>query len=214
MRALFPIVFLFPFIAMAGEGDFYPGENNEYRDFISYSVKKDSWLSLSGTTNINAFECLSNGEIIHGYILVDAIEEGKRINFSEAGLVLDVSSFDCKNQMITRDMHKALGGSQAPGIGIQLLDAKAGEINPDSASGNILTNILITINNISGIKQMDIAWSRTAANEFQFEGMAELSMKDFNIDPPSPVMGLVKVNDTITVNFNYSVQAGPISRLD
>jgi hypothetical protein len=189
-------------------------EDKSERDFISYSVKESSWLSLSGTTNINSFECLSSGEDTNGQILINLIEGGNTISFSDAGIVLEINSFDCKNQMITRDMHKALGGAGNSGIEIKLLDAVSGEMNWYSANGKIRTNIIIILNDISVSRELDIAWQRTGGFEYQFEGTTELLMSEFEIDPPSPALGLVKVDDKIVVNFNYNVQTSAISRIE
>jgi hypothetical protein len=189
-------------------------EDKSERDFISYSVKESSWLSLSGTTNINSFECLSSGEDTNGQILINLIEGGNTISFSDAGIVLEINSFDCKNQMITRDMHKALGGAGNSGIEIKLLDAVSGEMSWYSANGKIRTNIIIILNDISVSRELDIAWQRTGGFEYQFEGTTELLMSEFEIDPPSPALGLVKVDDKIVVNFNYNVQTSAISRIE
>jgi hypothetical protein len=213
MKILLTIFSAFSVIWLAS-GSSLNAEENLERDFISYSVKKNSWLSLSGTTNINSFECRSSGEDANGEILINIIDQGNSISFSDAGIILDVNSFDCKNQMITRDMHKALGGSGESGIEIKLLDAVAGEMNWYSANGKIKTNVVITLNNISVTKELDILWQRTGGFEYQFGGTTELLMSEFEIDPPSPALGLVKVDDKIVVNFNYNVQTSAISRVE
>jgi hypothetical protein len=209
------LVFLFSFSLV-----FYPAngsldlENNSEREYISYSVKETSWLSISGTTNINSFECRSSGEDTRGHIFINVIEGGNSISFSDAGIVLDINSFDCKNQMITRDMHKTLGGRRNSGIEIKLLDAVSGDMNWYSANGKISTNVIITLNEISVTKELEILWQRTGGFEYQFGGTTELLMSEFEIDPPSPALGLVKVDDKILVNFNYNVQTSGISRIE
>jgi hypothetical protein len=198
----------------ANEGN-HGGAGAGERSIITYSVKNNSWLSLKGSTNVNAFECFSSNEFSNGYIFADAIVNEKRVDFTEANIEVNVSSFDCKNPLITRDMHKALGACQGSGIGIQLLSAETFETNWNDDKGNLLANILITINGISTKEKLNIEWQRQGF-EYSFKGTADLSMIDFNIDPPSPAigLGLVRVNDKITVNFNYNVQSGEISRLD
>ena len=213
LTLIIPMMML-PFSANANGGNL-SGEYITERSIISYSVSNKSWLSLRGTTNINSFECLSVRPDSKGYILADVNLNENRVDFSGADIVVNVGSFDCKNPHITRDMRKALGGGENSGIEIRLLDVKTGEQNWSSADGNIIANLLITINGVSKTKELDIDWQRQGF-EYSFKGTADLSMIDFNIDPPSPLigLGLVRVNDRITVNFNYNVQSEEISRLD
>jgi hypothetical protein len=209
------LVVLFSFFSSFCPANNIPAaEDNPDWDFISYSVMESSWLSLSGTTNINSFECLSSGEDTNGQILINLIDGENSISFSDAGIILDINSFDCKNQMITRDMHKALGGSGNPGIEIKLLDAVSGHMNWYSANGKIRTNVIITLNDNSVTRELDISWQRTGGFQYQFEGSTELLMSEFEIDPPSPALGLVRVDDKIIVNFNYNVQTSAISRIE
>jgi hypothetical protein len=212
MPALIALLLLYPLMALAGE-DKNSRISLTGHDYI-YTIDRSSWLTLTGETNVNSFECLSNGERYNGYIRIEGVDSENRINFSNARLSLPVSSFDCKNPLITRDMHKTLGGSNSPEIEIRLVDAYAGKIDGEMSDGNISANIIITINGISRSTSLDIAWSRSESYEYQFTGLADLYMSDFGIDPPSPALGLIRVNDRITVNFNYSVQAGTLSSLE
>jgi hypothetical protein len=74
-------------------------------------LSRTAGYHFQGLTNINSFECRSSGEDSNGEILINIIDQGNSISFSDAGIILEINSFDCANQMITRDMHKALGGS-------------------------------------------------------------------------------------------------------
>ena len=183
------------------------------RTVISYSVSNSSWLALKGTTNINSFECISAGPDASGLVFIEACLEQNRIDLSGAGTTVKVGSFDCKNPMITRDMQYALGGNEKPGIEIKLLDAIIGDTDWRSQEGSVMANILITINGISKTKELMVDWQRYGF-EYRFEGSAELSMTEFDIDPPSPALGMVRVNDNITVSFNYNVKSDYVSRLD
>lgn len=40
--------------------------------------------------------------------------------------------------------------------------------------------------------------------QFRVRGSHEINMSDFGLTPPSPMMGLIKVNDTLTVNFDVT----------
>jgi hypothetical protein len=206
------LIFLSPQLYAAGDRPEI--RTGSERNYIIYSVSKNSWTSLSGTTNINSFECVSEAGISNGVILTDSGPGDDRIVFSDAHILMEVNSFDCKNPLINRDMYKALGGDQNPGIEVRLLEAYFSEGNLSSLNGNFIADAIITINGQSNTMELMIDWYRSEAMEYHFKGRTDIAMSEFGINPPSPAMGLIKVNDKITVHFNYIVQPSVISRLD
>lgn len=213
MITLWLILILFSSTLYAGYGNRNSNCGTE-RNYITYTVSKKSWTALSGTTNVNSFECLSQNGISSGVILTYSDPGDKKINFSDAQLLMEVNSFDCKNPLITRDMYKALGGDMNSGIDIELIDANLEDGSLSSAEGAFIANAMITINGKSNMVELMIDWHRSELMEYHFEGKADLAMSDFGITPPEPALGMVKVNDEITVQFNYVVQPGVISSVD
>lgn len=209
---LFLILLAVPFSADGKD----PGADNKHgeRSYISYTVNNNSWLSLAGTTNFSTFECLSGSGLSSGYILTEADIDQNTINLTGARILVDVGSFNCKNPLISRDMYNALGGSKYPNIEIKLQDVIQDEGSFGSSAGTITANVIIILNGISRDTELNIGWHSTDGFEYHFKGSKELLMSDFGIDPPSPALGIVRVDDRITVYFNYVVHTGIISRMD
>ena len=204
------VILLLLILSMNARGN----DNPRMRNYISYSVSNDSWISLSGTTNINTFECFSDAGINGGTVLTDPAPEENRVTFSGAGLVKEIRSFDCQNPLINRDMYRSFGKGDDAGIDIKLVDAGIAEGDLISESGNFIANTYVTINGQTRRVEIGIDWQSNGGMEYFFGGTAELAMSDFGIKPPSPMMGLIKVDDTITVRFNLIVQPDAISRLE
>jgi|GEM_PF-776871 len=184
------------------------------RNMITYTLNNTSWLAISGTTNINSFECLSSNAVPNNNIIVTASHEKEKLSFSNALILVEVGSFDCKNPLINRDMYKALGGTNDSFIEIKLLEVKPTSGNWYTHDGNLTASLEISINGISRIKEMKIDWQNAGGIEYHFIGRADISMSEFDIDAPSPALGMVKVNDSITVSFNYKVRTDFTSRID
>lgn len=189
---------------------FMPGDRSK----IIYSVSNNSWLMLSGTTNVNSFECRSGVARTTGNTAVEAEFKNERVILSDAVVYVDIGSFDCRNPLINRDMHKAMGGDRGSVIEIRVADVFLHQELGGNINGEITANADITINGITQRKELEVEWSRVRSGGYLFEGSAELHMSDFMIDPPSPALGLVKVDDRIRIDFNYIVQPNIISRLD
>lgn len=175
--------------------------------FYSYTIQEQSWISIAGSSNVNTFECFSSSNFTRGNILVNTSESGNAIAFSEAQMAIEIESFDCKNPMLNKDMYKALGAKENPNILIELLDAEFMQSSTQNPhSGDLHVSISITINGKCQIFTLLIKWVRVSGTNFRFVGSHDINMTDFDITPPSPAFGLIKVNEWITINFNLMVQ--------
>lgn len=182
-------------------------ETNNTMSYLSYSIQDESWISIAGSSNVNTFECYSNSNFTRGNIIVDANASGNSIVFSEAKMALKISSFDCKNPILNKDLYRALGADHNPNILIELLDAQFKESQPQNPnSGELKVSVAITINSKCKVVKVPIKWIRVTGSDMKFIGSHDINMTDFDITPPSPAFGLIKVSEWISINFNLSVQ--------
>lgn len=184
------------------------GSSNSY----TYTIREESWVSLSGSSNVNTFECFSNSKHSGGDLVVNINSGTKEINFSNAQMNLNIKSFDCKNPILNKDLYKALGADDVPYISIELIEAiptrqmQAGQI----LTGTIRATIAITLNNKCKMVEIPIDWQRVGPTNFRFTGSKQMNMTDFDITPPSPAFGLIKVDNHISINFSMLVEANSI----
>ncbi len=172
---------------------------------LSFTVDDESWLRLSGTSSVNCFECISASEITKGNMEVSVDDSGGSMTFSNARLKIRVKSFDCRNPRLNRDMHNALGVDKYPEISIELLEAGASGYNESNGSGSTRTRVAISLNGRKKIVEIPVEWRAEGNDRFRFSGTRTLKMSDFGVVPPSPMFGLIKVNDDIDISFNIAV---------
>lgn len=196
MKLLLVILIMVPISLTANSGSFY-----------GYSVHPDSWVSIQGTTNVNSFECTSESQMPRGFIMADPHPRNNIIYFSDAMLELDIVSFDCQNRRMNRDMQEALGADEHPQIRIRLLEAHYLKDKKDVQNDKLKVKVAIALNGVINNTEVIIDINKADGYQFLFTGSKELNMSDFNIDPPSPAMGIIKVRDSITINFNLLVEA-------
>ena len=206
MRIYLFFLMLMPFTLAANSG----AENIVSGSFYSYSVHPDSWISLNGTTNVNSFECMSDRQMPRGHILADAHPKTNAIMFSDAILELEVTSFDCENRRMNRDLQNALGVNTHPHIRIHLLEAQP--LPQNGAQQPVNIKVAISLNGV--VKNTEVMVHLDQPDEYNYviKGSKDLKMSDFNVEPPSPALGLIKVRDKINITFNLRVQAGLISQ--
>lgn len=186
----------------------YPGSGNMY----SYQVREESWVSLSGNTNINSFTCTSKGDIPHGYILADILPGSNAIYLADAQLGLRVTNFDCQNRMMNKDLHEALGGKHSPYISIDLVEVRPHESVNRNAAGRVRASVVIRINGQEKHTDIDVNFRQGPTYDMVIAGSKKLKMSDFGIDPPSPALGLVRVRDEVTIQFHLMVETNLITQ--
>jgi hypothetical protein len=201
MRTFLTILLLWPLALWANSGVFY-----------AYSVHPDSRISIQGTTNVNSFECVSDSNLPRGYIIADPHPEKDAILFSDASLGVAVKSFDCQHRVMNRDFQRALGVEKHPNIEIKLLETQMVYQNPAGTGGILEATVAIALNGVEKKTEVTLDFRQTEGFNFLFEGAKVLKMSDFKVDPPSPAMGLIRVRDEITIQFNLLVEAGLITQ--
>ncbi len=201
MKILTALLFMLPFSLAASSGNFY-----------SYSIHPDSRVAIQGTTNVNNFACVSESDLPHGVFLAETSETDNTIEFSDAVLKLQVESFDCLNRRMNRDLQDAMGAPAHPEILIRLLEATPVENQAAAENNQLLVKMAISLNGVVKNTQVVIDYNQIEPYLFSFVGSKELNMTDFNIDPPSPALGLIKVRDKITIQFNLLVEAGLLTQ--
>lgn len=203
LRNLCLLICLMPFFAHAGSGN---------ETMYSYQIGDGSWISLRGTTNINSYSCTSTGEIPRGYIMADILPGSNAIYFSDAFLDLRVPSFDCKNRLMNADLHEALGGDDNSYIKIKLLEARTKSNFKEGNQGQLITQVEIWINGKSKITDITVDYDQVTPYSFLITGSKDLKMSEFDITPPSPMLGMVKVHNQVTIHFHLIVETSLISQ--
>jgi len=126
--------------------------------------------------------------------------------------MLKVVSFDCGHRIMNRDFHQALGGEKSPYIEIKLLEARPLTSTQRTQNGKIRIEISIKINGRVKNTDLVVEYSTSDHLSYSIVGSKNLKMSDFGIDPPSPALGLVKVRDQVTINFNLQVDTAQLTQ--
>ncbi len=192
---------MLPLFSTAGSGFLY-----------AYQVHPNSWIALSGTTNVNSFTCTSAGEIPNGYIVADILPGSNAVFFSDASLNIKVSSFDCKNRIMSNDLHEAMGGRKHPIVSIRLKEIRPQQQAKSKGKGKLRAEFAITLNGVTRDADIIVDYHEHSPLNMLLGGSKDLLMSDFGIDPPSPAMGFVKVRDKVSISFHLLVETSLISQ--
>ena len=174
-----------------------------------FTVEESSKLYLLGSTNVNSFRCDCMEQFSTYSLQMEETESGQKVKFSNTRMLIPSSRFDCGNRIMNKDMFETLKGDKYPNIQIELIDAAQVSGKKLGESADWVTMKATTIITIAGIKKqvsMDVMGKKISQNRFQFKGNKELRLSDYSLKPPSPMMGLVQVNNLITIHLDLTIK--------
>ncbi|SHF75635.1 YceI-like domain-containing protein [Salegentibacter echinorum] len=163
------------------------------------TILPNSSLSISGTTNINTFDCDFNVLSFKKQAFeVHYTDKDRVLHFKNSVLPLENKYFDCGNRKINKDFHKLLKTEEYPAIflTVKKIDMSRGE------------DAVVTLSfTIAGIENdykfpIEVSWE----NQLRFKGNLQLNIKDFNLEAPSKIFGLIVLEEEIEINFNLNIQ--------
>lgn len=172
---------------------------------VLVDVQKNSWIAIHGTTNVIPFKLLHSGDkLSKKSIHTSAIRSMNRIYLSENQLSLEVKNFTSDNKMALRDFLKLIKSKQYPTIDVHLNYIETPpDIQPEQMFSKVAASVDITITGVTrqyhipvtSVKQGDIV---------NVQGMKKISIRDFGLEPPVHMMGLLKVSEWIEIDFNMN----------
>lgn len=203
---------------------------------VVYSFDTGGRVSLKGTATLSSWSCLSKSpdgftKIPLSQSRLTSIQETLKTSIARAkkrmskslherprGLLwIPVRSFRCDNQKMTRDMHQALKGNQYKIIlfryhrlkNVEILQLPSGDtpfkINLTLTGGLALAGQAKTVT-------LEVHVTQQTPETFKLTGTFDIRMSEFDIEPPTALMGLIQAHDNVTVQF--SIQARKITHTE
>lgn len=192
-KLLLPSLLMFPAIGAA-----------QFLENQTVMLSNESRLSINGTSNVTDFSCISQHHLEGDSLDFDYRFDGKKAVIEGSSLFLNVEGFDCRKKGINRDFRKTLKYKEYPHIKITLneLSFSDGSETPQSA--------LVTIE-IAGVqREYEVPLNEVVfhSNKITAHGNKRVSMRDFNLSPPSVLLGMIKVRAELDIDFELVINSG------
>ncbi|MCB0669522.1 MAG: YceI family protein [Saprospiraceae bacterium] len=174
-------------------------ENALERSVLAVKLEDSSYIIIHGATNINQFECnyatLNTEDTIH--VQVDKLQ-GK-VFFDQTKLEIRTTSFDCGSRLMNRDFEELLSADQFPYIDIKLNSVTV----YDEGQARVKADVLIQ--GKRNTYEIPVAYQILAENQI-YQGVLSLNIRDFEIEPPKKMLGMVTVDEMINIEFGLVVK--------
>ena len=165
---------------------------------LAVDVKEKSVLSIYGSSNIVDFKLYQPGaRFIREKLYITASRKDNKLYLSENRLEIPVKDFTSSNKMALRDFYKLMKSDNYPVLEIELDHIQLSD--PASATaGNAVIDV--TIADITRKYTFPVTLNKKG-NSYTFDLQKEISIRDFQLKPPVHMLGMLKVDEWITINL-------------
>lgn len=172
----------------------------------------ESRLWIEGSSNVNQFEC--RAEEYQGEATVPETESENEPSVYPAAqanetlfLKLDirVDSIECGKSKMNQDLQKALKAEQYPEISFLFQEANIlDEPNSNQNEDIFILQVKGLLTVAGTTKEISFKTEAYFINESRVRatGGTKINMTDFGVEPPTALMGLIRANEELTVNFD------------
>ena len=123
------------------------------------------------------------------------VGDNKITDISDLVLEIFVESFESGKNGMEKNAREALRESKFPMIQFAL--TRLEKIDSDEILGLGLLTIAGATRDVS----MNVGYSTSDEDIIVFEGSLELNMTDFEIDPPTALLGTIKTGDPVSIHY-------------
>ncbi|HEX8361445.1 MAG TPA: YceI family protein [Longimicrobium sp.] len=158
---------------------------------LSFQPQSRVWVE--GTSTVRSYRCESTG--ITGSAQAASAEIAALASVPRAEVSIPVASLDCRNGTMNGHMRKALKAEQNPTIRLRASSVQVSAAGAARISGDLT---------IAG-QTRPVSIDGTVTSEdgkVRVRGSKRLVMTDFGVQPPTLMMGTMKVAAPVTIGFD------------
>jgi polyisoprenoid-binding protein YceI len=151
---------------------------------------------VEGSSTARGYRCESTQ--VQGSAAATTIDLSALRSVPRAEITIPVSTLDCRNGTMNGHMRNALKAQQHPAIRFQ---ASSVTLSPGASGSAVRMAGNLTIAGVTRPATVE----GTAVNEagqLRLRGTHSFSMRDFDVTPPTLMMGTMRVHAPVTVGFD------------
>jgi polyisoprenoid-binding protein YceI len=163
-------------------------------------IDYNSQLSIHGQTNVNSFTCFISCYNSVDTLVYEQNKENGKLSFEANKMIIPVYNFNCGNSLITKDFRSTLKADKNPYITISFVT-----LDKHPAEKKAAATLEITLAGVT--KKVILQFDLVPKGSFiQLAGKHSVCFNDFQLHAPERMMGLVKVQDDLNVEFNLLIR--------
>lgn len=168
----------------------------------SRSSQARAWVELNLDDSVlrTLFDKLQTGQISADQL---RLSPGRH---AIAELAVPVMSLHGDSQGMDRDMDSALKARQYPSIQYRLEKVQDAQVRQDPTNGKpaflLRVNGSLTVAGVQRTLATELTIQRDAGQHYVVHAQIPIKMTDFNVTPPTALLGLIRARDSLSVIFD------------
>jgi len=154
-------------------------------------------LTIAGTTNVHDYE--TKVTQMNGEIVLNGTNQVKTLVLN-----IPVKSIKSKEKLMDTKTYEAFNADKHPNITFKMTELQSLQINGADVTVAVSGNL--TMNGTTKKVTLKSNGKALKSGVYQFKGAVALKMTDFNMKPPTAMMGMMKVGDGITLKYDVTFE--------
>lgn len=154
----------------------------------------ESRLWIEGSSNVNNFQC--NAGRYQSQIEPPTSDTSVKVEID-----VDVEGFDCGKRRMNNDLFETLRSKRHPQISFQYISTESMIYSAETESYELIVNGRLTVAGHTNDIRFPLIAEVYEDNSVRATGKTDLKITDYNVEPPSALLGLVRVDNELIVHF-------------
>ncbi len=169
----------------------------------SYKINsKTSSMVIHGTTNVHNFD--SKVDQISGELVLNSSKQVQSLKIQ-----IPVKGIKSGEKLMDTKTYETFDSEKNPNITFQLVDATSVQISSEDVNAIVTGNL--TMAGVTKKISFKATGKSVKPGVYEFKGSIVLKMTDFKMKPPTAMLGMMKVGDAVTLNYDINVEGSPIN---
>lgn len=174
--------------------------NGHSQPTYKIETTKDVDMKLLGTSTLHKWEMEATSMSGEAQFVFNSGSESELASLKSLSFGLEVKDLKSDSKGLDKNAYKALKSDEFKDIHYKLISAIA---TPAKKNEYLLkTSATLTVAGVTKQIDMDVNCVINANGSITFTGTDKLNMTDYNVEPPSFMLGAMKTGDAIALQFN------------
>lgn len=177
-------------------------------DSIVDLVVESGSVKVSGTSNVHDWTCEAKRFGAELQVRTQGAG-GPPAGVTRADVTIPVDALDCGDTKMNGNLRKALKADAHPTISFAMTGHEMAADPSSPGSFQVLAEGTLTIAGSAQPIELTVD-GVVEGDRLRIRGSSSMAMSDFNVKPPSAMLGLIKTGDPVTVEFDLTTRYGRV----
>lgn len=173
---------------------------------VAYKLNgsKDNMVKISGKSNVHDWTMIAENPVCEANFTVPGGDDGVPQSLSSLTFSVSAKSLKSESESMNNRTYKTIKADAYPQITFKLREATVTPLQKNKFSVNAVGTL--TIAGVSKVITLQVTGDVKADNTITCSGQEKIKLTDYGIQPPSFMLGAMKVANELTISFTLNLK--------